>query len=349
MVANLHRENFSTHEKRYIPSKEELCGSLYVEADRDKKLRMLFLSVLVCFSSLLQTSLSTPILTAKPKPVELKYSCMAVIPAEHQDQRPDEVPIILLHGLTENKESWHGIFELLALDTKKEVCIADLRNHGESPWNSEEYDVEAMAEDIKHLIDRLRAPKAIVLGHSLGGTIAVHLALTYPERVEKIIVEDMRPNGITPEALKDVQFLAKLFKDLEKDMPQGVTEIEAKKTFLKLINERLEKVKPSFKVDDPSIIPIKCSEGKCQWRTNPILLETVLRNNDELFSRSSGRFDGPALFIYGGKSNFKVGDDESNIKKLFPNAKLVEVAGADHVVHKFKKFTREVIKFINDK
>ncbi|GBM50583.1 hypothetical protein AVEN_16126-1, partial [Araneus ventricosus] len=57
------------------------------------------------------------------------------------------------------------------------VCIVDLRNHGESPWNDEEYDVVAMTEDVKHLMDEINAPKAIVVGHSLGGKIAVHLAL----------------------------------------------------------------------------------------------------------------------------------------------------------------------------
>ncbi|CAL1274480.1 unnamed protein product [Larinioides sclopetarius] len=312
-------------------------------------MKIFLLSVLVCFSSLLQTSLSSPILAAKSKPVELKYSCMSVIPADNQDQRPDDVPIILLHGLTGNKESWHGIFEVLALDTKKEACIVDLRNHGESPWNNEAYDVVAMTEDIKHLLDRLKAPKAIILGHSLGGKIAVHLALTYPEIVEKIIVEDMRPNGITLEALKEVQFYTKVMKDLEKDIPQGVTEIEAKKAFLKLLNERLEKINPSLIQNDFSFIPIKCSDGKCQWTTNTVLIDAVLRNMDELLNDSSGRFEGPALFIYGGKSSFRVGDDESNIKKLFPNAKLVEVEGADHMVHTFKKFTKEVIKFINNK
>ncbi|CAL1274468.1 unnamed protein product [Larinioides sclopetarius] len=205
-----------------------------------------------------------------------------------------------------------------------------------------------MTEDIRHLLDTLKIPKAVVLGHSLGGKIAVHLALTYPERVEKIIVEDMRPNGFPPEGVQEMQFMAKLMQGLDKDIPQGVTEIEAKRVFLKILNERLEKMNLSFQLDDPNFVPIKCSDGKCQWRFNPVLRDAILRNVNELFIESSGRFDGPALFIYGGKSSFKVGDDESNIKKLFPNAKLVEVAEADHMVHTYKKFTREVIKFINN-
>ncbi|CAL1274475.1 unnamed protein product [Larinioides sclopetarius] len=225
---------------------------------------------------------------ALPKPMELKYSCIEVTSVENQDQRPDDVPIILLHGLTGSKESWNGIFEVLALETKKEACIVDLRNHGESPWNNEEYDVVAMTEDIKHLLDRLKAPKAIILGHSLGGKIAIHLALNY--------------------------------------------------------------LNPSFKpFETTEFIPIKCSDGKCQFSTNPVLFDTVLRNIDELNNESSGQFDGPALFIYGGQSETKLGDEENNVKKLFPKAKLVEVEEAGHVVHTFKQFTIEVIKFINDK
>ncbi|KAF8791040.1 Protein ABHD11 like protein [Argiope bruennichi] len=305
--------------------------------------------VWICFSSLLLASLSISILAAKPKPVELKYSCTAVAtPGEHREHKADDAPIIMLHGLGGNKEVWKGIFELLSLDTKREVCIIDLRNHGESPWNNDEYDVEAMTEDIKHLIDQLKAPKVIALGQSLGGKIAIHLALTYPEKVEKIIIEDMRPNGFTPEGLNEMQFFANIMKGLDNEIPQGVTEIEAKKAFLNLLNARLEKMNMNFKLDDPSIVPIKCTDGKCQWRFNPILRDTIARNVDELFIKSSGRFDGPALFIYGGKSNFKVGDDEENIKMLFPNAKLVEVAEATHMVFTFKEFTSEVIKFIND-
>ncbi|KAF8796931.1 protein ABHD11-like [Argiope bruennichi] len=310
---------------------------------------MLLLSILVCFSSLLQASLSTPILATKPKPVDLAFTCMAVFDAKETDFKLDSVPVILLHGMTLNKETWHGILELIALDTKKKVCVADLRNHGQSPWNDKEYDVIAMTEDVKHLMDRINAPKAILLGHSLGGKIGVHLALTYPERVEKLIVEDMRPNGQTEDSLKGAESFARLLIDLEKYIPQGVTEREAKEEFLKIMKESLAKINVTYEIDDLTYIPVKCSDGKCKLSVNPVILEVVARNIFELLNESSGRFDGPALFIYGTESGLRVNEDEKNIKKLFPAAKLVGVEGADHVVHTSKKFMREVIKFINSK
>ncbi|GBO16011.1 hypothetical protein AVEN_247370-1 [Araneus ventricosus] len=140
---------------------------------------MQLLSILVCFSTLLQASLSTPLLASKPKPVDLEFTCMEIVDPRNKDLKHDDVPVIFLHGMTLNKESWNGVFEIIALDTKKKVCVVDLRNHGESPWNDEEYDVVAMTEDVKHLMEEINAPKAIVVGHSLGGKIAIHLALNY--------------------------------------------------------------------------------------------------------------------------------------------------------------------------
>ncbi|GBL73043.1 Protein ABHD11 [Araneus ventricosus] len=305
---------------------------------------MITLSILVCISAFLQVpSLCTPVRASKPKPVDLAYSCLKVVNAK---ESKDDIPLILVHGLSASKEMYRGINEVLAWETGKKVCIVDMRNHGDSPW-SDELDIAAMTEDVKHFLDAIKAQKAIVFGSSMGGKIAVHLALNYPAMVDKIIVEDMRPNGLSPESIEEILFYIGLLKDLDKVMPQGVTEIEAKQTLLQILNDRLAKTNSSVRMKNPDLIPIKCSQGKCRWRTNPKIVQVVLNNIMDMWTESSGRFDGPALFIYGTESNFKVGEDESNIKKLFPNAKLVGVKGAAHLVHIFPEFMTEAIKFIN--
>ncbi|CAL1283440.1 unnamed protein product [Larinioides sclopetarius] len=205
---------------------------------------MKLLPIFVCFSTFLQASLSIPLWASKPQPVDLEFICTTIFDPNNKDFKHDDVPVILLHGLTGNKESWHGVYEVIALETRKKVCAVDLRNHGQSPWNDKEYDVVAMTEDVKHLMDRIDAPKAIVLGHSLGGRIAVHLALNY--------------------------------------------------------------LNITYQLNDPNLIPVKCSNGKCQLSTNPVLLDAALRNITDLLNTSSGRFDGPALFIYGTESSIKV-------------------------------------------
>ncbi|GBN98244.1 hypothetical protein AVEN_268648-1 [Araneus ventricosus] len=125
----------------------------------------------------------------------------------------------------------------------------------------------------------------------------------------------MRPNGVKPEAMKRIKFYARVLKEIEKLIPQGVTEREAKKEVFSLMNEHLAKVNLSFPVDDFSHIPIKCSSGKCRLSTNPVLLDAALRNINELLNESSGRFDGQALFIYGAESNLKVYVFFQSIKK----------------------------------
>lgn len=59
-------------------------------------------------------------------------------------------------------------------------------------------------------------------------------------------------------------------------------------------------------VEDLTFIPVKCSDGKCQLSVNPVILNVLIRNMDELLNESSGHFDKPALFIYGSESGNKV-------------------------------------------
>ncbi|GIY54666.1 protein ABHD11 [Caerostris extrusa] len=306
---------------------------------------MMLLPILVCLFALLQASLASPIAASKRKTVDLSYSCMRVT---GKDAKKDDIPVILLHGLGLSKESWMGIYQLLALKTGKRVCIADLRNHGDSPW-SNETDIDAMAEDINRLVDKLKAPKAVVFGHSLGGKVAIHFTLNHPTKVDKLIVEDMRPNGLTPQALLEIKFSLTLIAKATSVMPEVTSEKEAKAAVLKFINDELIKVNSSELLDSraAAFLPIKCSEGKCRWKTNMQLISEVVKNPLALLTKSSGQFDGSTLFVYGTVSPFKIYEDESSIKKLFPNAKLVGIKGASHMVHIRPEFLDVVIKFIN--
>ncbi|GBL73052.1 Protein ABHD11 [Araneus ventricosus] len=307
--------------------------------------RMLLLSVIICFASFLHPSVSNRFLPAKPKPVDINYSCLRIVSELGGN---DDVPIILIHGLASGKETWSGVKEVLAFKTLKKVCVVDLRNHGESPW-SNEVDVGAMAEDIIHLLDKLEAKKAVLVGHSMGGKTAVHVALNYPERVDKLIVEDMRPNGLSDESFRQVVLFANVLNNATNLIPQGVTEKEAKEIFQIRLNERLKEVNSFVSFEKSDTIPIKCLNRKCQWTINPALIQKLLKDIKDVWIPSSGRFDKPTLFIYGMESDFKVEEDERNIKELFPNAQIVGVKGAGHGVHGFPEFVNEAIKLINGK
>ncbi|KAF8796933.1 hypothetical protein HNY73_001261 [Argiope bruennichi] len=129
----------------------------------------------------------------------------------------------------------------------------------------------------------------------------------------------MRPNGVSPEGLKQVQLAARIFKEIEKHIPQGVTEREAKEEVFKNLKENLAKINITQEFRDLNNLPIKCLDGKCNLTLNPVLLDAVLRNITELLNESSGRFEGPALFIYGAASIFTVIDLRSYALEL-PNS-----------------------------
>lgn len=308
---------------------------------------MIFEKILFCVVLFLSSSLSIPIKEQKSDgaPVNLAYTCVKVVTNENNK---DLAPVLMLHGLTNTKESWRGIPLIISFKTGRRVCAADLRNHGQSPWSNVS-DVETMASDVKLLLDTLKLNKVILLGHSLGGKISTHFTLTNPEYVEKLIIEDMRPNGVTDEATREVQFFINTLYDSISTLPKGIETEEAKLAVYKYIKEIFEKTFQGFTIDDSLVdfLPIKCSEEKCQFTFNIEVFRKFFEPDSEDMTISSGRFDKPALFIYGAISSFKVGEDKEAILKLFPKAKFVPVQGASHMVHEKSEFVDEVVNFIN--
>ena len=98
--------------------------------------------------------------------------------------------LVILHGLFGSKRNWSSIARQLS-DTFRVLTI-DLRNHGESPWN-DIHDYPSMAEDVATLIENECSEPAIVLGHSMGGKVAMYLSLVWPHLVDQLIVVDIPP------------------------------------------------------------------------------------------------------------------------------------------------------------
>src|SRR5690554_6843100 len=99
-------------------------------------------------------------------------------------------PLVILHGLFGNQGNW--AWHARELSSEYEVYAFDLRNHGRSPW-SDTHDYPAMAEDVAETMESLGLSSAHILGHSMGGKVAMQLALTQPERVRSLVVVDIAP------------------------------------------------------------------------------------------------------------------------------------------------------------
>ena len=98
--------------------------------------------------------------------------------------------LIIMHGLFGMSDNWNSLGKKFAKYCK--VHLVDLRNHGRSP-HADDFNYDVMCDDLLEYMQDNNIQKPILLGHSLGGKVAMKFAFTYPEKIEKIIVGDISP------------------------------------------------------------------------------------------------------------------------------------------------------------
>ena len=100
-----------------------------------------------------------------------------------------------MHGIFGSSDNWQTLGKDFA--KKFKVYLVDLRNHGRSP-HSDEFSYEAMVEDVVEFMNSEGLEKSNILGHSMGGKVAMYLANHYPEKVKKLTVVDIAPKYYPP-------------------------------------------------------------------------------------------------------------------------------------------------------
>ena len=107
-------------------------------------------------------------------------------------------PMVLLHGNGEN--SSYFVHQIAHFSKSYRIIAIDTRGHGQSPRGEKPFAIKQFAEDLKDFLDARNIAKAVILGFSDGGNIALEFALKYPERVEKLILNgaNLFPSGVKP-------------------------------------------------------------------------------------------------------------------------------------------------------
>ncbi len=227
-------------------------------------------------------------------------------------------PVIILHGLFGQSDNWVTIGRRIA-DTFH-VYIPDQRNHGQSPHTSV-HSFPAMADDLAEFIEEHELEHPILIGHSMGGKVAMTYALENPELISKLVVIDISPRKY-PERVTHTQVISQMLGiDLEQITSR--TEVE------KILDSR---------IPDPRVRMFIMKNlyyrlhGKLAWRLN---LDVINESMDLLFDgiSSENQFTGPTLFVRGGKSDYVLDQDIPLIKSLFPEMILKTISGASHWVH----------------
>jgi pimeloyl-ACP methyl ester carboxylesterase len=99
-------------------------------------------------------------------------------------------PLVILHGLYGSSDNWMSIGR--ELSSKYRVILVDQRNHGQSPHNNS-HTYSDLALDLLELFDLLHLGEAIIVGHSMGGKVAMLFAAQYPDKVKALVVVDILP------------------------------------------------------------------------------------------------------------------------------------------------------------
>jgi pimeloyl-ACP methyl ester carboxylesterase len=225
-------------------------------------------------------------------------------------------PIIVMHGLLGASDNWLTISRQWA--EKFHVFLLDLRNHGKSPHHYS-HTYTDMAEDVNDFMHDHSLKQAHVVGHSMGGKVAMTFAIDYPQKVKKLVVVDIAPKKYNdPQFIEILEILSKLPVHLIDSRS------EADEWLAKYIpdNGLRQFLLKNLSRDD---------KNRFYWRVN---VAALLDNIPEITAAvKEGKFEGPTLFIRGAKSNYIKDEDIALIKKYFTNARVETVADAGHWVH----------------
>jgi pimeloyl-ACP methyl ester carboxylesterase len=228
-------------------------------------------------------------------------------------------PLVILHGLLGISDNWVAFSRRLA-EEGYQIYIPDQRNHGHSPHHPV-LNYYALTDDLTEFIETHHLIKPIILGHSMGGKVAMRYTLEHPGDVERMVVVDTSLRTY----YRFNYHLRLIDAMLSVDFNQAGTRQEVK-------------VKLSEKIEDDRLLQFLMKnlywkeKGRLGWRPN---LQAISYHVDAMYDGVfySAKFDRPALFIRGGKSDYILEEDIPAILQNFPQAIIKTIDNGSHWVH----------------
>lgn len=241
-------------------------------------------------------------------------------------------PLIILHGLFGQSDNWNTLAKQFA-EQNFQVFTVDLSNHGLSP-HGVDFNFQVMSDDVLELISDNQLRNVILVGHSLGGKVAMEFAIKHPDVLDKLIVVDIAPkyyplhHQSVLQALEAVDFsIVKTRKQAEEILSKYISDFGTKQFLLKNIYWK--------------------ENGEMAWRFNLKVIAEQIENVGEA-TKNDTTCDVPTLFIRGEESKYILDSDMSLIQEIFTHNMLETIADAGHWVHaeKPKEFFETVMKFV---
>ena len=227
-------------------------------------------------------------------------------------------PIILLHGLLGSSRNWMTIARELRADYA--VHLLDMRNHGQSP-HADSMRWSELVSDLKAYLVAENIDRMHLVGHSLGGKVAMRFACECPDLVERLVIVDIAAKAYP--LYNDAEFRAML--------SVSVSELSSRKE----ADELLEPLVTEWAMRQfllTNLVRDQESGSYC-WQINLQSLHKSLPHLREDPLLEEHRFENPMLLIRGEKSNFIEDTDIEAMQSKFPRLEEVTIPGAGHNVH----------------
>ena len=226
-------------------------------------------------------------------------------------------PLLILHGFLGMSDNWKTLGMQYATEGFQ-VHMLDLRNHGRS-FHASEFSYEVMVQDVLEYCFANNLENSSIIGHSMGGKIAMLFAVTYPEKVNKLIVADIGP---------------KYYKPHHQDILAGLNAVDFSiKPDRTQVDEILKPYIPDFGTRQFLMKSLYWQEpGQLAFRFNLEVFNSKIEEIGKALP-SNAVFNNPTLFIRGGNSNYIKDEDFESIKHHFPKALFDTIPNVGHWLH----------------
>ncbi|MDQ5767010.1 alpha/beta fold hydrolase [Thiothrix subterranea] len=225
-------------------------------------------------------------------------------------------PLVVLHGLLGSLDNWQTFAR--GQTAKRAVLALDLRNHGDSP-HVEGMSYRQMGADVVEVLDALAIPHCDLMGHSMGGKVAMTLALQQPERVQRLLVVDIAPKAYPPRHQALLQAMSSL------PLATLTSRKQADEWLSSTVKHPFER---GFLLKNLG----RHTDGTFFWQCNlPEIAKQYLKISG--FHAPESVFTQPTLFVRGGQSDYVQDTDIDGIWQVFPQATLTTIDAAGHLPH----------------
>jgi pimeloyl-ACP methyl ester carboxylesterase len=223
--------------------------------------------------------------------------------------------LVLLHGLFGAARNFGAVQRQLA--QRRRVIALDLRNHGASPHDGD-MRYATMAADVLETLDRMSALPATLVGHSMGGKVAMQAALMHPDTTSRLIVADIAPVSYPPHYDAIAEAMASL------PMSHGLSRA--------LADAALAEAVPDAGIRAFLLQNLRLG-AQPAWRIGLAEIIAALPIIAAWDAPADARYAGPTLFIAGAASDYIRPEHRPVIRSLFPSTRFVTLKHTGHWLH----------------